>query len=183
MRFNRNTIYTYTAILLAVLVTGCNDIKKEAYIVPSIHTRILIISGERLNSVHDDPRINATLLKSSLKFSEDLRTELSKRGAVVIERVNNDQNKTTGRIIGELLAEINFDAVIQVSIIHVKNDERNEIDLNASYIPLEWTTNSSGESAVKAIKGPTKTYNDISDESLSQLALKYTKSLISDRVF
>ena len=183
MRFNRNTIHTYIAILLTVLVAGCTDVKKEEYIVPSINTRILIISGESLNSVHDDYRINDILFKSTSKFSNDLRKELRKRGAVVIERFNNDHNKSTGRIIGELLAEINFDAVIQVSLIHEKNDNRNKMDLNVSYIPLEWTNNSSGESAVRAVKDPTKTYKDIADASLSQLALKYTKSLISDRVF
>ena len=179
--FKKNTLNPLLLILFVSVLASCAPAQKKDDFLAIIHKRILIISGETLNSVVGDSDMVDTLLKSSSKFSSDLRGELHKRGAVVIERINNDSEKSTGTVIGETLAEVNFDAVIKVSLSQKKNGFRDEISLDVNYLPLEWFTDTSGNSAVKMAEGLAKSYKEVGDNKISQIASDYTKFLIWER--
>ena len=180
--FKKNTLNSLLLLILFVSVlASCAPAQQKDEFLAIIHKRILIISGESLNSVVGDSDMVEALLKSSSKFSNDLREELNKRGAVVIERINNDKEKSTGTVIGETLSEVNFDAVIKVSLTQKKNGFRDEISLDVNYLPVEWFTDASGNSAVKMGEGLAKSYKEIGDNEFSQVASDYTKSLIWER--
>ena len=163
------------------MLSGCAPTQQKDGFLAIIHKRILIISGETLNSVVGDSDMIEMLLDSSSKFSSDLRGELNKRGAAVIERINNDKEKSTGTVIGETLAGVNFDAVIKVSLTQKKNRFRDEISLDVNYLPVEWFTDANGNSAVKMGEGLAKNYKEIGDNKISQIASGYTKFLIWER--
>ena len=168
-------------MMLVAALASCAPAQQKDDFLAIIHKRILIITGESLNTVVGGPDMVETLLKSSSKFSNDLRGELHKRGAVVIERINNDSEKSTGTVIGETLAEVNFDAVIKVSFSQKKNRFRDEISLDVNYLPVEWFTDADGNSAVKMGEGLAKSYKEIGDNKISQIASDYTKFLIWER--
>ena len=179
--FKNNTPCFFLIILFVSVLAGCAPAQQKDDFLAFIHKRILIISGETLNSVVGDSDMIETLLDSSSKFSSDLRGELNKRGAAVIERINNVKEKSTGTIIGETLAGVNFDAVIKVSLTQKKNRFRDEISLDVNYLPVEWFTDASGNSAVKMGEGLAKSYKGISENKISQIASDYTKFLIWQR--
>lgn len=179
--FKKNTSCYLLMVLFIAVIVSCAPSQKKDGFMTIIHKRILIVSGEALNSVVGDPDMVESLFMSSSKFSNDLREELSKRGAVVIERFNNDSEKSTGMVIGETLAEVNFDAVVKVSLTQKKDGYRDKIDLDVTYLPVEWFSDADGNSAVKMGEGVAQNYSDIGDNKISQIASDYTKFLIWER--
>lgn len=142
--------------ILLCLLAGCVSTGKNS----DIPTRILIINGEGLNTVYsDNPNASNFLAVVGQKYAEHLVVELKKLGANPQIYIKIDKTIGVRQVVSKQLTHSKQDGLIQISVVHVKNEQTNAINLNASYLVISSKSNGDGQKTMSFQAGAEKQFS------------------------
>ncbi len=148
----------FLPILLCFLMAGCASTTTVEN--TDIPTRILIINGEGLNTVYpDNPNASNFLAAVGQKYAEHLSDELKKLGANTQVYTKIDKTIGVKQVVSKQLSRSEQDGLIQISVIHTKNEQENAINLNANYLVIASTPNGDGKKTVSFKAGAEKQFS------------------------
>lgn len=153
-------VRTMTLVITALLV-GCTIVDQRAENPDRSKLGVLVIAGEGLNPRYEDLRANSATFMTSQKFAEAIYSEIKKRGADAQLYLNRDRNIATTAYVSQLLASKKRDGLVQITVSHIKNSSENTVSLTATYTPLHWRRDATGEHVVTAT-GPVSKWNLLS---------------------
>ena len=129
------------AVSLLVLLAGCSNPKLDN----ADGKRVLVIAGDGLNSSYDNPNANAFFHDVSKTFATKLGLKLEEFGLESYLFVSNNADTYQDqyqKVINSVLSEGMIDGIVQVEVLHSKDETSNEIALYATYFPTEaWLEN------------------------------------------
>ena len=129
------------AVSLLVLLAGCSNPKLDN----ADGKRVLVIAGDGLNSSYDNPNANAFFHDVSKTFATKLGLKLEEFGLESYLFVSNNADTYQDqyqKVINSVLSEGMIDGIVQVEVLHSKDESTNEIALYATYFPTEaWLEN------------------------------------------
>ena len=131
------------AVSLLVLLAGCSNPKLDN----ADGKRVLVIAGDGLNSSYDNPNANAFFHDVSKTFATKLGLKLEEFGLESYLFVSNNADTYQDqyqKVINSVLSEGMIDGIVQVEVLHSKDESTNEIALYATYFSTEpWLENCS----------------------------------------
>lgn len=174
-----------SVLMTALLLSACSPqvVKTEGPNDPASSVVIITGAGMVPRSTQD-PRYEDTWLKTADSYSAALEAALKKAGVAAQLHTKQDRSETPEQTLARLVSEASKDAIIQVSITHVRNSEENTVYLDAEFMPLVYEYLSDSSRRVVPQVGPRKHYplmsftkKDMRDVSLSGLAKAFVKEL------
>ncbi|MBI3545133.1 MAG: hypothetical protein HY081_00855 [Gammaproteobacteria bacterium] len=170
----------------ALLITACASTTVTETTPPQLPVEnVLIVTGAGMvPSAKNDPRYESMWLQTANTFAKGLRDAIEHSGKKAQLNIRPDQSSGLAEYVATLLATGKQDALLQVTVSHVKNSSENTIYLEASFMPLGAKRYSDGRRQATTHAGPTKRYallsttgKDMREASLSELAEKFVKEL------
>lgn len=135
-------------------------------------------------SSKDDPRYEKTWLDVVGKFADGLSSAITGAGLYAQVHIKNNRQEGSGAALGRLNAKEKKDAVITITIDHIRSSSENTVYMTAKFMPLENVEYSNGERKVVTQAGMEKkypifstTHPDLSRASLLDLAKEFVKEL------
>ena len=160
------------ACIVAILMPGCNTIGPRSANPQQSKLGVLIIAGEGLNSCcYKDAWSSSFVFETSAKVAAAVQKEIQQRGTAAQVFLSRDPSINPRTHISELLSQDKRDGLIQVNIIHKKQEDKYSITLTLRYNPLQWGENSEGQNIVTLV-GPTANYSLVNDESFNDARLR-----------
>lgn len=166
-------------VFLVCVTAGCTTIEPRLVNPQVSKLGVLIIAGENLNSCcYKDAWSSSFVFETSAKVAAALQQEIQQRGTTAQVFLSRDRNINPRTHISELLSQDKRDGLIQVSIIHKKQEDKFSITLSLRYNPLKW-----GEQNIITLQGPTANYSLVNDASFNDVRLREYARDFSTRLY
>ena len=125
------------AVSLLALLAGCSNPRMDN----AENKRVLVVAGDGLNSSYEgNSNANAFIHDVSKTFATKLGLKLEEFGLESYLFVSNNADtyqEQYQKVINSVLAEGMIDGIVQVEVLHSKDESINEIALYATYFPTE----------------------------------------------
>lgn len=153
---------------------------------PRIPARsVLVLTGAGMVATSkDDPRYEQTWLKVSNTYADGLSEAINAAGLFSQVHVRKDVAESVESTFTKLVATERKDALLQVTVRHVRSSSDNTIYLKAEFLPLEFRQLSDGRRSVVPRSGLVRDYPvlsttqpDMRKASLTELAKQFVKDL------
>jgi hypothetical protein len=143
--------------MLVVLVCACNPriIETEGPHRPARSVWILTGAGMVTYSAQD-PRHESTWLQVASSYAEALRTEIGSSGTQAELHIKQKRKEAAADVLTMLASHDRKDAVLQVTVYHVRSSTENTYYLMAQFMPLEYTRLSNGRRGMIPAQGVIK---------------------------
>lgn len=181
----RRSLGLLSLLMTFTLLAACSPqlVRTEGPVDPA--NSVLIITGAGMvPRSAKDPRYEETWLNTTASYSSALKEALDKAGVAAQLYMKKDRIESPEQTLARLVAKEPKDAIIQVSITHVRNSDENTVYLDAEFMPLVYESLSDGTRRVVPQSGPRKHYplmsmtkKDMRDTSLSGLAKTFVQEL------
>jgi hypothetical protein len=181
----RGVVRMVFAITAVVLLASCaaSVVKTEAPQRPA--RSVLIVTGVGMvPAAANDPRYEKTWLEVAGKYADGLNEATKAAGVQTQVHIRRDRNEALDATVAMLVAKDKKDALVQVTVNHVRTSADNTIYLKAELMSLEYVYYSDGTRKAVTRKGAEKSYPilsttkpDMSKASLSDLAQQFVKEL------
>lgn len=172
------------AMITAMLLVSCATIvKTEPPQTPAIS--VLIVTGAGMVPVSSsDPRYEQTWLHAASKYTEGLTEAMKASGVNAQVYIKKDRNEPVADVVARLVAEDRKDALLQVTVRHVRTSSDNTTYLEAELMPLEYQFYSDGKRKAVPRKGAEKSYPilsttrpDLRQASITDMGKGFVKEL------
>lgn len=171
---------TMTLLLASCMATV---VKTEPPQTPAIS--VLVITGAGMvPASSSDPRYEQTWLQVVSKYTDGLSEAMKAAGINAQVYVKKDRGESTADAIVRVLAQDRKDAVLQVTVRHVRTGSDNTVYLNSELLPLEYVFYSDGTRKIVPRQGLAKNYPilsttqpDMRKASLTELGKGFVKEL------
>lgn len=143
------------SIMAAVLLTACaapTVVETKLAQVPA--RTVLVLTGAGMVPYsNDDPRYESMWLQTATTYAQAMQKHIDSSGRRAQLHVKNERGANSADYAAQLLAGARQDAVLQVTITHVKSSAENTIYLSAEFFPLEYRRLSNGQNRAIPQKG------------------------------
>jgi hypothetical protein len=155
---------------------------------PAIRS-VLVMAGRNLTPSYGDARYDQVWFEYSSSFVDAVRNSLDLLHVPVHVNTNRDRRVKASDEVARLLGERSYDAVIQVTITHVKNAVENTVYLEAEYFRVRYGSENGRRSVTfegrQAQKYPVlgEAGQDMRDVPAARLAEQFIDALKTAGVF
>lgn len=169
----------------AVLMMACAPKIVESELPQRPARTALILTGAGMvPSSAQDPRYEATWREVASRYAGALAEEINSAGPYATLHVVKNREDAPQKVLVRLVNEEKKDALVQVTIRHVRTGSENTIYLETEFMPLMYNRLSNGRRTVIPQSGMAKRYpmfsttsKDMRDAPISDLAKQFVSEL------
>ncbi len=173
------------AAMAAIMVAACapNIIESEGPQRPA-RTVLVLTGAGMVSSTTQDPRYEAIWSGVASRYAGAFSEELNSTGPHAKLHVIKNREESPQTALVRLVKEEKKDAVVQVTVKHVRTSTVNTIYLEAEFMPLVYNRLSNGQRNVVPQSGTRRNYpmlsttsQDMRDASIPDLAKQFVSEL------